>query len=694
MNKSIVNWNHSFVFFLIACIVFVTYSNTFNASWQLDDEPNITNNSKIHVTTLNFHQINNTFRANPIVNDKLYRPLPCLTFGLNWYVGQGNVFGYHIVNLAIHILTTWFLFLSLHLLLHIHYQKKYPAQFFFTAALFGTLFWALAPIQTQAVTYIVQRMASMAAMFTIIAIYAYLRGRTERKYAWFILCLLSFFAALASKENAILLPLSLVLIEFAFFPHRITKKQLFRLIFSSLIILIAGFLFVRYGLGLVPFKLSNPLSFLDSYANRSFSFSERILTQPRIVLMYLSQIFLPVVEQFSIEHDIVMSSSLFFPWTTLPAMLTILLSILAAIFFLKKYPLICFPVLFFFLNHVVESTILQLELIFEHRNYLPSFFLFLPIGVLIARILYSNPKQSAFRQVTAALCSIFFLIVFGQATYTRNLAWATEYTLWADAIRKAPNSSRAAHHLGKWHYYSKNYNHAIYYFQLALRSTDKAPTPKYSKYLVLNALGLSYAALGKHNQAILYLNQCLELGDYAECLQNRSVVYADKKMYKQALTDATQLANSVTDYIYQLNVAIVAFEAGNYATSYGYLKKIINFSLENHQVMHLAGLLLMKEGAYPNSLFFLKQANKLAPDEISYQLTLAAAYHVDHQPALTETVLNDIFKKYSLPVITNALKEFRRQNSFVINAVSFIERRIDSMIKTNAINHEQQPPAP
>lgn len=165
------------LFFLAA--VFCSYFNTFNAGWHLDDEPNILNNSKLHLSSLTLEQINNALRAHPVTPDSksFYRPLPCLTFALNWYLAQDNVLGYHIVNLAIHILTAWFLFLTLQLLLHIHYKKQYPPQFFTCAALLAALLWALAPIQTQAVTYIVQRMASMAAMFSIIAIYAYLRGR-------------------------------------------------------------------------------------------------------------------------------------------------------------------------------------------------------------------------------------------------------------------------------------------------------------------------------------------------------------------------------------------------------------------------------------------------------------------------------------------------------------------------------------
>lgn len=681
--------------FLLFVVLSLSYSNTFHASWQLDDEPNILTNKNLHITELSLHQLNNSIRANPtaLASDKLYRPIPCLTFGLNWYFGEDNVFGYHIANFIIHLVTCWFLYLALCLLLRIYYKKaqyeSHSPQFIPAAALLATLFWALAPIQTQAVTYIVQRMASMATMFTVIAIFAYLRGRIEKKYTWFILCLLSFFAALGSKENAILLPVSLLLIEFSFFAHQITKKQFLQLFLFCLAVLAGSFLFVRYGLGLTPFNLSTPLSFIDSYSNRSFTFNERILTQPRIVLMYLSQIFLPIADRLSIEHDVILSTSLFTPWTTLPSILLILLLISGSLVFLKKYPITCFPILFFFLNHAVESTILQLELVFEHRNYLPSLFLFLPAGVLIAKILYSNPPQSTFRRTAAAICSTLFLILSGQATYTRNLAWATEGTLWTDAIRKAPNSARAAHSLGKWHRQFREYREAYYYFQLALKNSGKAASPKMTKSAAFNGLASVAYMLGDYKQSLIYFNQCLELdGKDEACLKNRVLAYLQLSQPEKALPDALKLTKEYPAPVeYQYLTAMAAYQSGRQAAALSRMQKVVDISLNNHQVMYLTGILLLQYKAYPNSLFFLQQADKILPNTIEYQLALAAAYYANSQTALTEAVLNDIFIKYPLPVITNALKEIK-QNKIDSNAVSFIENNVDSMVKNSSDRHE------
>lgn len=674
-------YKKSSIFLLTAFLICLIYSNTLNSSWHFDDEPNILNNTKIHLSSLAFEQINNALRAHPTAPDSenFYRPLPCLTLALNWYFGQDNVLGYHVVNLIIHILTAWVLFLTLHLLLHIHYKKQYPPQFFTGGALLAALFWALAPIQTQAVTYIVQRMASMAAMFSIIAIYAYLRGRiafSKKNIFWYLLCILSFFAALGSKENAILLLPSLALLEFSFFRRDIKRRQVVSLIIAATIFLVVAVFFVHYLLGRIPFN------FLDGYNTRSFTFSERILSQPRILLMYLSQIFLPVADRLSIEHDITLSVSLFSPWSTFPAIILIFFLIGGSFFYLKKYPVICFPILFFFLNHAVESTILPLELIFEHRNYLPSFFLFLPVGVLVAHILYSRPPQPLFRRIAVALCTALFLIVSGHATYTRNLAWATEGTLWTDAIRKAPESSRTAHSLGKWYRQLGQYQKAYHYFQLALQNADKAAEPEMTKKIALNGMASVAFVIGSYNKSLQLFAQCLKVDKNDEaCLRNKILAHLQLNQPKQALSDGIRLTKKYPVNIeYQYLTATAAYQADHQNIAINSLQRIAGRSLYNHQIMYLAGLVMMKEKAYSNSLFFLKRATKLAPNDIHSQLSLAVAYYNVSKSELSEKILHNIFNKHPFPVIINAVIDMEKHN-LNSNTARFIKTYFNNIIK-------------
>ena len=153
----------------------LAYISTFDAGWHLDDRPNILENRALHIQSLDPETLIRTFTAAPTQESapgkRLYRPLPCLSFALNWYFNQDRVFGYHVVNLLIHFLSACFLYLCIQQILSTPIlANKYQGQEIFIAML-AALLWSLNPVQTQAVTYIVQRMASMAALFYIVSIY-------------------------------------------------------------------------------------------------------------------------------------------------------------------------------------------------------------------------------------------------------------------------------------------------------------------------------------------------------------------------------------------------------------------------------------------------------------------------------------------------------------------------------------------
>ncbi|MCI5210001.1 MAG: hypothetical protein D3910_14660 [Candidatus Electrothrix sp. ATG2] len=525
-------------------------------------------------------------------------------------------------------------------------------------------------------------MASMAAMFAIIAIYSYLRGRTGKKI-WFFICLLSCLAAVGSKENAVLVPGSLFLIEVTFFRHHFTKRHVALLLAAVTATLLCFFLFVRYGVNINLF--SNLLSVLDGYDTRSFALNERILTQPRIVIFYLSQILLPNIGQLSIEHDITLSTSLIAPWTTLPALLIISFLIVASFAFLKKFPLVCFPVLFFFLNHSVESTILPLELIFEHRNYLPSLFLFLPVSVFIAHIIFGSIKLSSFGRTAVIFCATLFLIISGQATYTRNLVWTTEGTLWNDTLRKAPNSPRAAHNLARYYHQLGRYQQAYHYFQRSLENAETAADPKRTKKSSLNALASVAYLLGDQKLAQRHYSQCLNLDKKDEiCLKNSTLAYLRSGLPEKALIQAKKLSNehpvpfdTQFDYPeyqleYQYLTALAAYQASDQSIALTRIQKIAGRSVGKHQNLYLTGCIMMKEQAYPNALFFLKRANKLSPNNAEYLLSLAEAYHTNKQTVLAEKNIQNVLKMYPLPVVMKMLNKMKR-DVLDNNSADFVE---------------------
>ncbi len=539
-------------FFIILVLIFAIYGNSLQAEWHLDDSVIILNNPRIKITEISSTALAQTFFASidggQYSSNKVYRPIPCLTFALNWYLGGKTPFGYHLVNISIHFLSGIFLFLS------ILWLYKTPRMVLqqakdnsFSVAFFATILWAVNPIQTQAVTYIVQRMAAMAAMFYIIGIYLYLRGRlTESiraKVGWFLGCLAAFLCALGSKENTITFPLAILLLEFTFFQDLTLTK--IRRTFIKIILLLSLTL-VIFG---IWFFLHGDLSrIIGGYEYRSFTPAQRLMTEACIVVFYLSLLFYPAPTRLSIEHDVTLSTSLIHPWTTLPCIILIFALITLAVLQIRKRPFLSYAILFFVLNHMVESTIVPLELIFEHRNYLPSLFLFLPLAVFIINLANAYKGKKAWVYASLVIFMILLVTGWGIGTRIRNMAWANEKTLWEDAVRKAPHSARPYINLAS-NYYKKigNYNKALELYQTSL--LKKTHRSKDLKAAALHNIANIYYEQKQYPDAIRVWSQAVNMyPDRAFLKYGLAVAYAENKNWDEANAQIDELLNQKPDY--------------------------------------------------------------------------------------------------------------------------------------------------
>jgi Tfp pilus assembly protein PilF len=554
-------------------LIFLVYSNTLDASWHLDDYQNITHDARLHLNDLTLDSLWNatiSFLQNP----RDARPLSRLTFTVNWYFGQNDPFGYHLVNISVHVLTAFFLFLTLADLLKLADTAGAVHQHRYLIALLSATLWAFNPIQTQAVTYIVQRMAALATMFYILGIYLYIKGRTSdiplKKALLFLSCFLSAVCAIASKENAATLPIALLLVEFLFFQNLSHKRT--RNIFLGTTIA-AGLAIVGFG-GLIFFR--GDFQSLLNYNFRYFSPLERLLTEPRVVLYYLSQIFYPVPTRLSIEHDIAVSTSLFNPWTTLPAIIMVSCFVGIGLLYIRRRPILSFAILFFSLNHAIESSIIGLELVFEHRNYLPSLFLFVPIAIGIIGLLDYYREKNKLVHRAIITCVILIIAGFGTGTYIRNLAWQSEKSLWEDAITKAPNSGRA------WH------NLALSYY---------VPTGQFEKAMVLYRKALTLEKNNIHQESIIY--------------SNMAAGYHYRGNYKRAAQYWTKALNSQSNdpkIKYMLCLALI--KMGNYETASKYLEQLVSKYPEKTEVLNLRGILAVLQSNYRQGLSYFRKCFK------------------------------------------------------------------------------------
>lgn len=627
---------------LLLALIFLVYSNTFDTAWHMDDLPNITQNSRLHLKKLGADEIAATFFANPVPgkNNQLYRPVACLTFALNWYFGQQDVRGYHMVNITIHFLVAFLLYLTVLSVFNTpNLAKRFLGNQHFIALLTATL-WAVNPVQTQAVDYIVQRMTMLAALFYLLCIYLYIKARMSNSPAYrgmiFAACIISYFLAMGSKENAAILPLGLLLVETVFFQDPGRPESMKRIFWYA----VASGVFV-FLTAILFFLKGDLFSFLNGYAARPFSLGQRLLTEPRILIFYLSQLFLPLAGRLSIQHDVVISTSMVAPWTTLPAIVLVFLLIGFGVLSIKNRPLAAFGVLFFFLNQLIESTALPLELIFEHRSYLPSLFVFFPVAAGAKRLLDYLVKRhrGVFRLM--AFCIVLVLMGLGLSTHTRNRVWATQKSLWEDAMVKAPKSARPYQNVADFHMKAGNYDLALSLYHKALELYD--PKPKQSLATSLNNSGIIYTKMEQYDRAIRYYEKALGVyPGHEKTLHNLVVALVQVGKWSQASQYADVLLSKY------------------YYPSY----------------LNLKGFILLKQNRPAAAVPYLIKALKISPDSRNAAVNLAMAFSRTERFEAAERILERMNKRS--PADTTILL-CQVENSLRAGEKSKAARFIDSL---------------
>ena len=440
----------AFAFVALLVTLLIVYSNSFQGEWHFDDFHTIVDNPNIRVTAFSRDELTRTFYG-PTYGEsgqRVTRPLAYATFALNYQLGGTDVRGYHVVNFVIHFTAACFLFLLVRLTLTLPPMRERYGSIAYPIALLSSFLWATSPLHVHAVTIIVQRMASMAGLAYVASLYFYARARTaglgRRRLAFYALCGASAMAAFATKENTAVLPLTLLLYDL-FFIQGISagsaKRALKWSVLPIAIVVVLGLIYTDFSLQQGTYEAGV----------RPFSPLERLMTQGRVLFFYVSLLLYPIPSRLTLLHDINISRGLFDPWTTAAAMVGIMLCLLVAVLKARRYPLLSFAILFFVLNHLVEGTVIPLELIYEHRNYIPSMFLFVPVAYGMVRCLDYFSYRSGLQFFMAAGFALF-LAFQGHTTFERNDVVRSDVHLWLDNVRKAPELSRPRINLAR-HYY-------------------------------------------------------------------------------------------------------------------------------------------------------------------------------------------------------------------------------------------------
>ncbi len=419
-----------------------TYIHTLDVPFYLDDFSSIQENPIIYNWQGTFLEIWNTYKL---------RVIGYLTFALNYQIHQFQVAGYHLINILIHLLAGLAVFALVRGLITTPALKNNQTKTWLP--LIVALIFILNPLQIQAVTYIVQRLASLAALFYIAAMASYIQARLNpkliTKLIWTLTCILLATLAFFTKQNTVTLPIAILLLELIFFPGHIR-----RIILTLIIALTTSFIIwyiIATTFNQDPFSLKA----IEALSRETTNISRYayFVTQMKVLWTYISLFFWPISSHIDYAYPIsqgffiatehynwlarIMNSQEF--W----ALIGHITLLIIAAYNLRKRPLIAFSIFFYYLAHGIESSFIPIkDIIFEHRTYLPN----LGLAILSAYILVAKIPQYP-RIITITIISI--LLILGTLTWKRNQMWREPVALWQHNVKQSPKKKRAWNILGK-----------------------------------------------------------------------------------------------------------------------------------------------------------------------------------------------------------------------------------------------------
>ena len=433
---------------LIILVGVIAYANSMNVPLTMDDA------NLFGYDNLNISEI--------MLNGGVRR-IADITFIINNKIHGLQVTGYHLVNLSIHLLASTVLYfvifqiiVSLTTVHSLTEDTAFVRQFFPFAV---AMLFVSHPVQTQAVTYIIQRYTSLATLFYLLSVLLFLKCRLEieknssRIHAFLLggSSLVAWLLAMGSKQIAVTLPLMLLLIEITLFKGKFVNKRFF--------LACGTFFFVILCAGIVKWHDSSWYDILydlnratseDHTASRITYFS----TQTRVVATYLRLLCLPVGQ--SLLYDYPVYRTLLSAPVIASLTLHIFIISTAFVLFSKSRKnlrsqdklrgvlqrLASLGIAWFYVTLSVESSIFPIrDVIFEHRIYLPSIGFFMTVTAII--VLITLYRQMAAWSIIAIAC-----IVLVSMTFFRNKLWNDTLLLWQDTAKKAPNNGFAIANLG------------------------------------------------------------------------------------------------------------------------------------------------------------------------------------------------------------------------------------------------------
>ncbi len=589
------------------------YFHTLDYPYVFDDNRHIPDNRNIRMESLDRESMHRAAYGPPTGN----RPVAMLSFGLNYFLsGSSNPAPFRLTNIIIHISNGILVYAFVFMLVTAgsapaivtskppwkpDHRSGLASSGSAAAwlALAVALLWLVHPLQIQSVVYVVQRMNSLAVFFTLASLCAYMIGRRAESRVLscvvFVIAAAFWLLGIKSKQIAAVAPILILVIESYFFQN-FNKKWLLRgfkyYILPSLCV--GAVALIVIGPRLITFVKS-------TYGPYSFTATERVMTQFRVLMFYISLFIYPHPERLNLDHEFEVSKSLLQPSTTALCLMILLALIGLSVGLAKKHRLFSFCIVWYFITLAIESSVIGLEMVYEHRLYLPSIGMMLAAAYAVFRYVPARPYlRPALTMIVAGLLAA--------GTYTRTRIWSDEFTLWQDCARKSPNAARPLTNYGRFLEERGRVNEAIDLYRRALRVS-----PNYS--LTHNNLSVALIKLDRLDEANFHCRRAIaEHPDYVEAHINLGTVLQKQGNLGEAI-DHYQAAVRLDPFAVEahINLCDALVSAGRAVEARTHCEAAVRERPKQPDVHNGLGQYCVRISNFEEAVRHLKNALKLSP---------------------------------------------------------------------------------
>ena len=572
----------------ILCVVgFAIYGAALTYGFHFDDKVNIVENLKLRDLSA-FWPPSGT------------RYLSYLSFALNYHIAGLDPFAFRLVNILIHIANAALVYGLVRLIFRTQALLLDVRTAFMTASL-ASFFFLVHPVQTQAVTYITQRMASLATFFYLAAIVCYLKSRLDASarggIVMYAASVVLAILAQKTKEISFTLPLVLILFESVLFSGA-RRQRFIRLVpFLLILPIIPITLFSGASAGIEADTARFQIRDLTEIPRHQY-----LATEARVVVTYLRLLIWPVNQ--NLDYDYPVFNSIFAP-LPLVSLIFIAAIISVAIYLLirslrrltrgldaRLTLAVSLGAIWFFMTLAVESSVIPIkDVIYEHRLYLPMVGASLVSSAIVSSVVSRLSVRP--RAITFAVISCLVVLSLATSAYLRNRVWQSERTLWEDVVRKSSEKARGH-----------------------------------------NNLGLAYAEADRQDDAIRQYTLALRIDPYlAETHNNLGVAYEQAKRIDLAVVEfQTAIAIKPEQHGWRQNLGRAYYKAFRFDDAISEFSNVVSTKLDSADAYAGLGLAYAAKGLMDEAIGSYGKALRLKPDFAEVRNNLGLAYAASKRP--------------------------------------------------------------